>query len=243
VIALMEEAVRRGWAAFSPVEAARRGIEWLDLARSPGLTARLADMVAKFARDGYRPVGLEDLVTAEEARARWAALGAFYRAHGHFLVTNGPYQLKNWSAEAVTLEAFRDLSYPLGVGSFDALPIPRRAFITRIERADEGLKLSVEVETVMKFQRSYRIIREPLAATPTTGASRPVLVCRYFVLAADGNVALAGTGRLAADATFRLELKGKLAPGDYTVQAAVYVGSNGMNPEIVRIPYSVAEGS
>jgi hypothetical protein len=243
VIALMEEAVRRGWAAFSPVEAARRGVEWLDLARSPGLTARLADMVAKFARDGYRPVGLEDLVTAEEARARWAALGAFYRAHGHFLVTNGPYQLKNWSAEAVTLEAFRDLSYPLGVGSFDALPIPRRAFITRIERADEGLKLSVEVETVMKFQRSYRIIREPLAATPTTGASRPVLVCRYFVLAADGNVALAGTGRLAADATFRLELKGKLAPGDYTVQAAVYVGSNAMNPEIVRIPYSVAEGS
>ena len=38
------------------------------------------------------------------------------RPHGHFLVTNGPYKLKAWSAESVTLEAFRDLTYPLGVG-------------------------------------------------------------------------------------------------------------------------------
>ncbi len=65
-------------------------------------------------------------MTADEARARWTALDAFYHAQGHFLVTNGPYRLKAWSAEAVTLEAFRDLTYPLGVGSFDALPIPRR---------------------------------------------------------------------------------------------------------------------
>jgi len=242
VIALMEEAVHRGWAAFSRAEAARHGVEWLDLARAPSLTARLAELVAEFARDGYRPVGLDGLVTTEEARARWAALGAFYRTHNHFLVTNGPYQLKDWSADAVTLEAFRDLSYPLGVGSFDALPIPRRAFITRIEPADDGFKLSVEVETVMKFQRSYKILREPLAAAPTGSASRQVLVCRYLVLAADGKVAIAGTGRLAADATFRLKLKGKLGPGNYAVEAAIYLDGNAMSPEIARISYSVPEG-
>jgi hypothetical protein len=212
------------------------------LVRSPSLTARLSDVVAEFARDGYRPVGLEGLVTREEARARWAALGAFYRAHGHFLVTNGPYRLKDWSADSVTLEVFRDLSYPLGVGSFDALPIPRRAFITRSEPTEAGLKLSVDVETVMKFQRSYKILREPLGTALTASTAGPVPVCRYLVLDAVGKVALAGTGHLAADASFGLELQGRLAPGDYTVEAAVYVGGNAMNPEIVRIPYRVAAG-
>src|SRR5450759_1501942 len=31
LLVLMEEAVERGWAAFSQAEAARRGVEWLDL--------------------------------------------------------------------------------------------------------------------------------------------------------------------------------------------------------------------
>ena len=34
VLALMEEAVSRGWAAFSEDEATRRGVPWLDLVRS-----------------------------------------------------------------------------------------------------------------------------------------------------------------------------------------------------------------
>src|SRR5262249_46400430 len=156
----------------------------------------LAELVAEFARVGYRPVGLESLVTADEARARWTALDAYYRTHKHFLVTNGPYQLKEWSADAVTLEAFRDLSYPLGVGSYAALPIPPRAFITRIEPVAGDLKLSVEVETAMKSQRSYKTLRQPLAAAPTGVALSLIPVCRYLVLTADGKVALAGTGRL-----------------------------------------------
>ena len=40
----------------------------------------------------------DPLVTADEARKRWAALAAFYQEHGHFLVTNGPYRLVKWSS-------------------------------------------------------------------------------------------------------------------------------------------------
>ena len=36
VLVLMEEAVTRGWAAFSQAEATRRGVPWLDLVRSAG---------------------------------------------------------------------------------------------------------------------------------------------------------------------------------------------------------------
>ena len=238
VLALMEETVRRGWAAFSQEEAARRGVPWLDLVRSPELAQRMAGLIDAFTRDGFRPVGLESLVTVEEARQRWAALAAFYREHGHFLVTNGPYRLKGWSPGVVTLEAFRDLSYPLGVGSFDALATPRRAFITKVEPEAAGLHLVVEVERVQKFQRSYRIVRGPLAGAPVIGPAEPPPLCRYLVLARDSEVVLAGEGRLE-EGSFHLDLTGRLAPGDYSVEAAVYVGGNAMNPEIARIPYRV----
>src|SRR5262249_34028412 len=90
VIVLMEEAVRNGWAAFSQAEAARRGVEWLDLVRSEPLKKKLAILVERYERDGYRPEPLQALVSAEDARKRWAALAAFYKANGHLLVSNGP---------------------------------------------------------------------------------------------------------------------------------------------------------
>ena len=130
LVALMEEAVSRGWAAFSQAEAVRRNVEWLDLVRSDELKRKLVALVEAFERDAYRPASLRSLVTSDEARKRWAALAAFYREHGHFLVTNGPYRLKKWSADNVSLEAFRDLTYPLGVGSYDAYAIPRHGYVT-----------------------------------------------------------------------------------------------------------------
>ena len=170
---LMEEAVSRGWAAFSQAEAKRRGVDWLDLVRSDRLNQQLASLVATFERDGYRPDSLRTLVSVDEARRRWAALAAFYQAHGHFLVTNGPYELKAWSPDSASLSVFRDLSYPLGVGSFDAYAIPRRAFITKVEQENGRLRLFAEIETIMKFQRSYEIDREPLQSVspdvPATG--------------------------------------------------------------------------
>jgi len=54
------------------------------------------------------------------------------REHHHFLVTNGPYRLQSWSETGAVLAVFRDLSYPLGVGSFDKEVYPRRAFIRTI---------------------------------------------------------------------------------------------------------------
>ena len=61
LIVLMEEAVGRGFAAFSQAEAARRGTEWLDLARSESLKGRLASLVETFERDGYRPEFVESI--------------------------------------------------------------------------------------------------------------------------------------------------------------------------------------
>ncbi|HEY8872592.1 MAG TPA: hypothetical protein VIM52_06150, partial [Stellaceae bacterium] len=236
LMVLMEEAASRGWAAFSHEEAARRGIEWLDLVRSDALKTRLAGLVDEFGREGFRPATLEKLVSESEARKRWAALAAFHRAHGHFLVTNGPYQLKAWSGESATLDVFRDLSYPLGVGSFDTYAIPRRGYVAKVERREHGLRISAEIEIVMKFMRDYEIVRQPMDFVDATVRKRAAPECRYAVMDSAGRVALVGTALPGDDLTFAVELDDRLAPGRYTVMAQIVVNGNAMNPEIERIP-------
>jgi hypothetical protein len=239
LIVLMEEAVSRGDAAFSREEAARRGVEWLDLARSEKLKKKLATLVETFERDAYRPAILEPLVSAEDARKRWAALAAFYKANNHFLVTNGPYRLKSWSPEGATLEVFRDLSYPLGVGSFDNYAVPRRGYITKIERQNDRLTLLGDIELLMKHQRSYDIVRQPLQSLSPDVVKRSTPQLRYLVTDAQGRAALAGETDLADDMMFHLDLTGRLPPGHFTLAAEIAVNGNTMRAEIKRIPIAM----
>jgi hypothetical protein len=243
LMVLMEEAVGRGWVAFSQAEAARRGVPWLDLVRSDEMNTRLAALVDQFERQAFRPEILQRLVSAEEARKRWAALAAFYRSHAHFLVTNGPYQLKSWSGESVTLEVFRDLSYPLGVGSFDTYAIPRRGYITKVERQDRGLRLSADIEIVMKFMRDYQIVRQPMQLVDATVRKRAAPECRYVVVDADGQIALTGASLPRDDLTFAVDLDGKLPAGTYTVMAEILVNGNAMNSEVKQIPVMIGRKS
>jgi hypothetical protein len=239
VLALMEEAVLRDWAAFSEAEARRRGVEWLDLVRSPALNTELLALVEEFAAAGYRPKTLRDFVSADEARVRWTALAAFFKEHGHFLVTNGPYQLKSWSADGAVLEAFRDLSYPLGVGSFDAYAIPRRGYVTGIARNADRFKLTAAVETVIKFGRSYRLELQPMQSIALDLLKRAAPECRYVVFDADGQAALAGVARPGEDRGFAIEFGGKLADGRYTLAAEIAVNADAMNAEIRRFDFTV----
>jgi len=239
LIVLMEEAVGRGWAAFSRAEAMRRGVAWLDLVRSDDLKTRLAALVDQFERQAFRPEILQSLVSAEEARKRWAALAAFYRSHGHFLVTNGPYQLKSWSGKSAIVDAFRDLSYPLGVGSYDIYAIPRRGYAAGVEREERGLRLSADIEIVMKFMRDYQIVRQPMRLVDATVRKRAAPECRYAVVDAEGRIALAGVSLPGEDLTFAIELDGRLPAGQYTVMAEILVNGNAMNPEIERIPVAI----
>jgi len=244
LLVLMEEAVVRGWAAFSQEEAQRLKVPWLDLVRSGELTARLAALAAEFERKAYRPETLRAYVSADEAKKRWAALGAFYRDNGHLLVTNGPYVLKSWSPDRATLAAFRDLSYPLGVGSYDAYAIPRRGFITGVEWVNpDTLILLGEIELVEKFQRSYRLVRAPLPSIPAVAMRRSSPECRYVVADETGRVVLSSSAPVDADGKFRITFKGRLQPGKYLLSAFITVDGNAMNPEIHRTPISIISDS
>jgi hypothetical protein len=239
VLALMEEAVSRGFAAFSQGEAQHRGVEWLDLVRSEQTNAKLAALIETFTRDGYRPEPLRSMISVDEARKRWTALAAFYKTYGHLLVTNGPYRLKRWSGESVTLEAFRDLSYPLGVGSFDAYAIPRRGFVTAAEWNGNRVTLKGDIEIVEKFQRSYRLTRTPLQSLGPEVARRAAPECRYTIVDDQARVVLTGLIKLADDSTFQIDLGGRLPAGSYTMFAVIALAGNVMNAEIRRIPVTI----
>src|SRR5206468_4321466 len=176
LVVLMEEAVTRGLAAFSDDEARRRGVPWLDLARDRKLVDALGPIAESFERRAYVPDALKGLVTVEQARQRWAALRRFRQKHGHWLVTSGPYRLQKWSGDSTVLAVFRDLSYPNVVGSFDRWAQPLRAWVAGVDRRGDRLELQVDAQTLTKFERSYKIVRQPMRPAPTGEQPRDTAV-------------------------------------------------------------------
>jgi len=241
LIALMEEAVTRGLAAFSEGEAKRRGVPWLDLARNRKLQDALSSLAAALERRAYVPEPLRGLVTVEQAKQRWAALRRFERQQGHFLVTSGPYQLTRWSGSAAVLTVFRDLSYPNVVGSFDQYALPQRAWVTRVERQGDRLELEADAESVTKSGRSYKIMREPLRLEPTGEKARVPLVAHWTVVGSRDEVVATGQSHDVAGGRLVVDLTGKLPPGAYRILLALVFNGNQTNPEVRVVPYRVAE--
>ena len=238
VMVLMEEAVKRGVGAFSSAEARRRGVRWLDLARDPKTREELHAILDGLARQNYIPEALKRLVAPDEAQARWAALRQFAQRRGHYLVTNGPYQLEKWSDGAVVLGVFRDMNNPLGVGSYDRFAIPRRAYVARITARGDRLEIVPEIERLEKFLREYRLVREPLGSRGEE--ERPDLpACRYVILGADGTVAAAGVSREVQASRLIVDLKGRLKPGAYTALVALALGDNLVGPEVATAQFRV----
>jgi hypothetical protein len=237
----MEEAVERGLAAFSEVEAKRRGVPWLDLVRDPKLKSTLASLAETFERRAHIPDSLRGLVTVAEARQRWAALRRFHRKHGHFLVTNGPYRLEKWLADGVVLGVFRDLSYPLPVGAYDSYALPLRAFVAAVEQRGERLEIRADVETLTRFERSYKIERAPFRPAPAGERTRDTLAAHYAILSAGDQVVGAGTSAELEGDRLVIDLRGALPPGAYRVLLALARNGNLVSPEVKLVPYRVAD--
>jgi len=239
LLVLMEEAVKRGLAAFSKMEAARRGVEWLDLVRAEELQKQWRAVIEEFERQGYRPADLKDYVTAEDARQRWGALQKFADVHGHLLVTNGPYRLKQWSQNSAVLEVFRDLSYPVALGTFDRYAYPPRALITTVKLEGKQVRIEAELEKVVKAQRSYSTVRESWVQEAMRGAYPIRPLARYVMVGPEGSVHRAGIARWEGDGRFTVEITGDFSPGLYTILTAVYPNGNTVNPMVGVVHYQV----
>jgi hypothetical protein len=234
LLALMEAAVERGQAAFSEAEAIRRGLPWLDLVRDKAQLARLAALVREFAASGYRPAALERLVDADAAARRWQALDKFVQTNGHLLVTNGPYSLASYAADAYVFNVVRDFTYPVGLGTFDLFAYPSHAIVTRVEREPDRVLLTADVEMDVKQQRSHRLERVALTHD-TLRVIYPIRAPARFVLVGEGKVAATGIAKWEPDGRFAAPLPEGLSPGRYTLFAAIFTDGNTVNPSIGRI--------
>jgi peptide/nickel transport system substrate-binding protein len=80
--------------AFSSDKADKLGVEWMSYIAGPSLPI-LEKYVAEARAEGFIPYAktLGEYVSAEEARASYAALDQWYAEKGHFWVDNGPFYL------------------------------------------------------------------------------------------------------------------------------------------------------
>ena len=241
LLALMEEAVIRGHAAFSEEEAARRKVPWLDLVRDPSLGAKLQDLIARFERQGYRPAALMDFVTSDQAQARWRSLRMFAEKNGHFLVANGPYRLKQWQPDSVVLEAVREITYPLGFGTFDRFVNPPTAVIETATRDVDGITVRADAEMILRMGRDYRLVKEPLLRTTARGTDKLLVVSRYLLIGPDGTVLKVDKMEWSEDGRFTIKLPERLPPGQYTVILAVYLDGNSMLPSAKLLRFRVGD--
>jgi hypothetical protein len=241
LLALMEEAVERGLAAFSQDEAQRRGIGWLDLVRDRSLHASLQALIAKFEQAGHRPDALKDLVGADEARDRWRALRTFGEANGHFLVTNGPYRLNAWAPDAVVLQAVREATYPLGFGTFDRYVNPPRAVIREVTQDGRSIIVQVDADMTLKAGRDYRVEREPLTRHTSHGLFGLLVVSRYLLMGPDGTVLAVDRMRWEDDGRFVIDLPPGLQPGEHRVALAVFLDGNSLLPSTRLLRLRIGE--
>jgi hypothetical protein len=140
------------------------------------------------------------------------------------------------------LEVFRDLSYPVGLGTFDYLAIPLRAYVSKVENRGARLELRAEVERISKFQRSYDIVRAALDPASRDTEERDRLECRYVIVGPDGRVVRAGAEALNKSGRFIVDLGKLTGPGRYQVVTALVLGGNSVNPEIKVYEHRVGGG-
>jgi hypothetical protein len=242
LLVVMEEAVVRGYAAFSKEEAARRRIAWMDLVRDADLRARLLTLIANFERESYCPQPLKNFVSADEARARWRALRTFVEANRHLLVTNGPYRLKEWTPQTVVLEAVREMTYPLGFGTFDRFVNPPRAVIAAVAQEAGEIRVRADAEMLLKAGRTYRLEKEPLRHQTTRGVQGLLVVSRYLLIGPDGKVVKVDKMEWKEDGQFVIKLPDSLTPGQYTVILGIFLDGNALEPsaKVLRVRVGAA---
>src|SRR5262249_50266436 len=145
-----------------------------------------------FERRAYVPEAPRGLLTVGQAQQRGAPLRRVRRPNGHRLITNRAPPPPKWAAPATALAGVRHPSYSQAGGAFDRYSVARRAWIGAIDRRGDRLELQVDAQTLTKFERSYKIVREPMRLTPTGEKAHDIVVARWTAVGAGDEVVATG---------------------------------------------------
>ncbi|NIQ94869.1 MAG: ABC transporter substrate-binding protein, partial [Desulfuromonadales bacterium] len=115
-------------AAFSADKAEANEVEWLSYIAGPSLEI-MANKLVSATEEVFIPYEptLGNYITAEEAAARYANLGEFYRRYGHFYIGTGPFFLQRAFPVEGTIILQRYDAYPDAAdkwSAFQSAPVP-----------------------------------------------------------------------------------------------------------------------
>ncbi len=125
LLAAMDRVVfEKRQAAYGQTAAQRYNVPWLSLVlkdHAQLVVQALEEMQQEgFVPEGYVTVNGQSFVTPEAAQARYEAALRWFQQYGHLVISQGPYVLQRYDAEAqfAELKAFRDETYPFKPGDW-----------------------------------------------------------------------------------------------------------------------------
>jgi peptide/nickel transport system substrate-binding protein len=221
ILAASERIVTDGRLAYSRSEAQAKGIEWYD-----PIIREHADMIKAelqtMKNEQFVPPALRDIITIEDAIRRYDASISWIENHGHAIIRNGAFYLDNFNVAGgtITINAFRDSSYPFEVGHWSRYEIPRVADIS-----------SVNMPRIVAIGQSTPIrVSVEVGGQPSSNAT-----VNYFVSNKDGIVVARGEAQPESPGQFNINLTSdmtaKLSPGPNQIR--IFATSNeALRPDI-----------
>ena len=221
ILAASERIVMDGRLAYSRSEAQAKGVEWYD-----PIVREHADMIKAelqtMKNEQFVPPALRDIITVEDAIKRYDASISWIENHGHAIIRNGAFYLENFNVAGgtITINAFRDSSYPFEVGHWSKYEIPRVADIS-----------SVNVPRIVAMGQSTPIrISVDVGGQPSSNVT-----VNYFVSNKDGIVVARGQAQPESPGQFNItltsEVTAKLSAGPNQIR--IFATSNeALRPDI-----------
>jgi peptide/nickel transport system substrate-binding protein len=232
ITAASERIVLEGKLAYSRSDAQAKGVGWYD-----PIVREHADMIKaelqEMKNEQYIPAALKDIVSAQDAIRRYDASISWIENHGHAIISNGAYYLDNFNVVGgtITINAFRDASYPFEAGHWSNYETPRLADIT-----------SVDVPRIVAMGQPTPIkVNVEVAGEPSSNVT-----VNYFVSNKDGTVVTTGEaqqqgsqGQFNIDLTS--EMTAKLSQGPNTIKIFA-VSNEALRPDISSSTILAAPG-
>jgi peptide/nickel transport system substrate-binding protein len=232
ILAASERIVMDGGLAYSRSEAQAKGIGWYDpLVREHAemIKAELQEM----KNEQFVPPALKNVITVQDALKRYDASISWIENHGHAIISNGPFYLDNFNAAGgtITINAFRDASYPFEMGHWSQYESPALAEIS-----------TVDVPRILTMGQPTPIkVSVEVAGQPSSNVT-----VNYFVSNKDGIVKVRGeaqpqsTGQFTIDLTS--EMTAMLSPGPNQIKIFA-TSKDALRPDISSNTILAAPGA
>jgi len=211
ITAASERLVEDGKFAFSKTDSTSKGVDWLSLIVPPHANA-IKDELRKMKAEGYVPPALRETVSVDQARKRYDASISWITQHNNAIIGNGPFYLDNYNSAGgvITIKAFRDNSYPFGVGYWNKYEHPKLASIENVNDLPRFVRIGKPTNMMIKVN---------VDGKPSNNST-----INYYLSNSDGNVVIAGLAKPVTNAvgSFSINLDGKdtakLSPGPNTLK-------------------------